>query len=178
MNGLAVSRYSKVAIALHWAIAILVIANIAFAMLTEDLPEATHKFFMGLHLTFGIIILFLAVIRILWRLTHRPPAKPVDLASWEVLLARIVHFIFYALLILLPLSGWIWMSAKGNPISMFGLFDMPSLPVEQSKNLAHVMHDRHEIMGLTMLGLVVLHLVGALKHQFLDRMPFVQRMWP
>jgi cytochrome b561 len=172
------SKYSKVAIALHWAVAILVLGNIAGAMLTEDFPKESRAAVMALHKSFGIILLFLAVVRIGWRLTHRPPAKPESLAAWEVWSARIVHFLFYALIILLPLSGWIWMSASGKPISMFGLFDMPILPVEQSKELGKTMHDRHETMGLVMLGLAVLHIVGALKHQFMDRMPFIQRMWP
>ena len=178
MSEMTVSRYSRVAIVLHWAIAILVIANIAFAMLTEGLSKEAHEFFMGLHMAFGIIVLFLAVIRIGWRLTHKIPAKPAELATWEVVAARLVHVLFYALIILLPLSGWVWMSADGYPISMFGLFDMPALPVEKSEALADAMHDRHEALGLAMLGLVLLHILGALKHQFLDRMPFIQRMWP
>lgn len=178
MSNTAISKYSKTAILLHWVIAILVIANIAFAMLTEDLPKSVHEFAMGLHLSFGIIILFLAVIRVGWRLSHKPPAKPEGLATWERMLAGLVHFLFYALILLLPLSGWVWMSAEGYPINMFGLFDMPSLPVEKSKELADVMHERHEFLGLTMLGLVGLHLIGALKHQFIERLPFIQRMWP
>jgi cytochrome b561 len=173
-----VSKYSKGAIILHWVIAMLIIGNIAGAMLTEGLPKETRGAIMGFHKSFGIIVLFLAVIRVGWRLTHRPPAKPESLAGWEVWSARLVHFLFYALIILVPLSGWVWMSAGGRPIDMFGLFNMPSLPVGQSKELADVMHDRHETLGLATLALVVLHILGALKHQYLDRMPFIQRMWP
>jgi cytochrome b561 len=172
------SKYGKVAIALHWAVAILVLGNIAGAMLTEDFPKDSRAAIMALHKASGIIILFLAVIRIGWRLTHRTPVKPDNLAAWEIWSARIVHFLFYLLIVLVPLSGWVWMSASGKPISMFGLFDMPLLPVEQSKELSKVMHDRHETLGLAMLGLAVLHIAGALKHQLLDRIPFIQRMWP
>lgn len=174
----AVSKYSRGAIILHWVIGLLIIGNIAGAMLSEGLPRDTRMAVMNLHKAFGITILVLAIVRIGWRVTHRPPAKPPELAIWEIWLSRAVHFIFYALMILLPLSGWVWMSANGKPISMFGLFDMPSLPVGQSKELADIMHDRHEFLGLTMLALVALHILGALKHQFLDRMPFVQRIWP
>lgn len=173
-----VSKYSTVAIILHWTIAILIIGNIAGAMLTEGLAKETRGFIMGLHKSFGIVVLFLAVIRIGWRLTHRPPAKPDSLAAWEVMSARLVHVLFYVLMILVPLSGWVWMSAGGKPIDMFGLFNMPILPVEPSKELSDVMHERHETLGLAMLALVLLHILGALKHQYLDRMPFIQRMWP
>ena len=178
MSGADISKYSRGAIILHWAIGLLIIANIAGAMLSEDLPRETRAAVMSLHKAFGIIILLLAVVRIGWRLTHRPPAKPEALAGWEIWLSRIVHFAFYALMILLPLSGWVWMSANGKPIDMFGLFNMPLLPVEQSKELSDIMHDRHEMLGLTMLALVGLHILGALKHQFIGRLPFIQRMWP
>lgn len=178
MNTMAVSKYSRGAIVLHWLIGLLIIANIAFAMLTEGMPRETHRAAMQLHKAFGIVILVLVIARIGWRLTHRPPAKPASLASWEVWLARTVHFLFYALMILLPLSGWVWMSAADKPINMFGLFDMPSLPVGKSKELAGVLHDRHEVLGLALLPLIALHILGALKHQFLGRMPFIQRMWP
>jgi cytochrome b561 len=173
-----ITRYSKVAIALHWAIAILIMGNIAGAMLTEGLPKETRGLVMGFHKSFGIIVLFLAVARIIWRVSHRPPAKPESLAAWEKYVARTVHLLFYLLMILVPLSGWVWMSAGGWPVEMFGLFTMPDLPVGESKQLADAMHDRHETLGLAMFVLVVLHVAGALKHQFIDRMPFIQRMWP
>lgn len=178
MSITGISKYSRGAIVLHWLIGLLIIANIAGAMLTEGLPRETRMSAMALHKAFGMVILVLAIVRIGWRLTHKPPTKPAALAVWEIWLSRVVHFIFYALMILLPLSGWVWMSANGKPINMFGLFDLPLLPVGQSKELADIMHDRHEVLGLSMLALLVLHILGALKHQFLDHMPFIQRMWP
>jgi cytochrome b561 len=170
-----ISKYSKTAIVLHWAIAFLIISNIAFAMIPA--PKPVHEFLMGLHLPFGILVLLLVVVRIVWRLGHRPPAKPETLTNWEVWLSRSVHFLFYALMIIVPLSGWVWMSAENYPVSMFGLFDLPMLPVDQTKTFKHIMHERHEFLGLATLGLVLLHIIGALKHQYFDRMPFVQRMW-
>lgn len=174
----AVLKYSRGAIILHWLIGLLIITNIASAMLTESFSRETRMEIMSFHKAFGMVILLLAVIRIGWRLSHKPPAKPPELDSWEIWLARAVHFIFYALMILLPLSGWVWMSANGKPIDMFGLFDLPPLPVTPNKELGHIMHDRHELLGLSMLALLVLHVLGVVKHQFIDRMPFIQRMWP
>ena len=93
------------------------------------------------------------------------------------MLGRIAHFLFYALLILLPLSGWVWMSAAGRPIDFFGLFTIPVI-VAPNEGLADVMHDRHEVLGLTMLALAVIHILAALKHQYVDRTGFIGRMNP
>ena len=170
-------RYTKVAIWLHWAIGLAVIANIGLAMLTEGLPRETHRAAMGLHKALGITILVLALARILWRLFHRPPPLPVGTPRWEIWTSRIVHFLFYALLILLPLSGWVWMSAADRPIDVFGLFTLPSI-VAPDKALGDVMHERHEAMGLTMLALVIIHLLAVAKHQFIDRNRQLSRMNP
>ncbi len=170
-------RYTKVAIWLHWAIGLAVIANIGLAMLTEGLPRETHRAAMGVHKALGITILALALARILWRLFHRPPPRPAGTPRWEIWTSRGVHFLFYALLILLPLSGWVWMSAADRPIDVFGLFELPSI-VAPGKALADVMHERHELMGLTMLGLVVIHLLAVGKHHFIDRNRPLSRMNP
>lgn len=170
-------RYTRVATWLHLLIGGAVVANIGLAMLTEDMPKATHMAAMGVHKALGITILFLTLLRIAWRFTHKQPPLPAAIPAWQVMLGKTVHFIFYALLILLPLSGWIWMSAADAPISYFGLFDVPAL-TGPDKVLGKTMHNRHEIMGLLMLGLVILHLLAALKHQYIDRTPFLARMNP
>jgi cytochrome b561 len=176
----SISKYSKGAIAFHWIIALLIIANIGLAELTEDMTREARGPYMDFHKSFGICILFLTLARLGWRLTHDRPAAPASLAGWEVSLSKAVHFIFYLLMIGMPLGGWLWMSTYGPDaaISMFGLFDMPVLPVEGNKALGDILHEGHEIGGKTMLVLVILHFVGALKHQFIDRMPFIGRMWP
>lgn len=170
-------RYSRVASWLHWLIGIAVIANIGLAMLTEDMPKETHRAAMGIHKALGITILALTVLRILWRLGHRPPPLPAKMQGWERALTKTVHFLFYALLILLPLSGWLWMSSADRPIDFFGLLTIPSITTP-SKALADVMHESHEILGLTMLGLAVLHIVAALKHQYIDRDRLMARINP
>ena len=170
-------RYTKVAIWLHWLIGLAVIANICLAMLTEGLPRPTHMAAMGVHKALGVTILALTIVRIVWRLGHKVPPLPEAVPAWQRPLSKIVHFLFYALLILLPLSGWLWMSAADRPIDYFGLFDLPSL-VGPDKALADTMHDRHELMGLTMLALVVVHILAALKHQFVDRSGVNARMNP
>jgi cytochrome b561 len=175
--GTAGPRYTKVAIWLHWLIGLAVIANIGLAMLTEDMPRETHRAAMGIHKALGIAILALTVARILWRLGHRPPPLPAATPAWQRPLSKLVHFLFYVLLILLPLSGWVWMSAADRPIDFFGLFTLPAI-VAPSESLADVMHDRHEVLGLTMLALAAIHILAALKHQFIDRTGLIGRMNP
>lgn len=170
-------RYTKVAIWLHWLIALAVITNIGLAMLTEGLPREMHQAAMAMHKALGLTILALTLLRLLWRLGHRAPPLPAEMPAWEKWTSRMVHFLFYALLILLPLSGWIWMSAAGRPIDFFGLATAPSL-VSPDKALADVMHERHEALGLTMLALVVVHLLAVAKHQFIDRNRQLARMNP
>lgn len=170
-------RYTKVAIWLHWLIGLAVIANIGLAMLTEGLPREAHREAMAIHKALGIAILALTVLRILWRLGHKPPPLPAATPAWQRPLSRITNFLFYALLLLLPLSGWVWMSAADRPIDFFGLFTLPAL-VAPAKDLADVMHERHEVLGLAMLALVVIHILAALKHQFVDRTGLIGRMNP
>ncbi|QNO26868.1 cytochrome b [Sphingopyxis sp. OPL5] len=170
-------RYTKVAIWLHWAIGLAVIANIGLAMLTEDMPRETHRTAMLIHKALGIAILGLTVLRILWRLGHKPPPLPAATPAWQRPVSKLVHFLFYALLILLPLSGWVWMSAADRPIDFFGLFTVPSI-ASPSKSLADTLHERHEVLGLAMLALAAIHVLAALKHQFVDRTGLIGRMNP
>ncbi|WP_447762623.1 cytochrome b [Sphingopyxis panaciterrae] len=170
-------RYTKVAIWLHWLIGLAVIANIGLAMLTEDMPRETHRAAMNIHKALGITVLFLTVVLILWRIGHKPPPLPAGTPPWQRPLSKVVHLLFYLLLILLPLSGWVWMSAADRPIDFFGLFTVPSI-VSPSESLADVLHDRHEMLGLTMLALVTIHIMAALKHQFVDRTRLIGRMNP
>lgn len=175
--GTAGLQYTQVAIWLHWLIGLAVIANIALAMLTEGLPRETQRTAMDIHKALGITILALTVVRIAWRLGHRPPPLPAAIPGWQRLFGRITHGLFYVLLILLPLSGWVWMSAAGRPIDFFGLFAVPVI-VAPNEALADVMHDRHEVLGLTMLALAAIHILAALKHQFVDRAGLIGRMNP
>ncbi|MBY8820773.1 cytochrome b [Sphingomonas colocasiae] len=172
------STYSRVAIWLHWSIGLLVILNIAIVLVRENF-EALSRTMMGWHKAIGILVLALSLVRIVWRLTHRPPPLP-PMAAWEKGLSHLVHFLFYLFIIAIPLSGWLWMSAAEThrPISFFGLFIVPMLPVEQSKALAESFGEAHEIMGLATIGLIILHVAGALKHHFVDGTNLLERMIP
>ncbi len=178
MSGTAQARYSTWAIALHWLIAILVIVNWRLAEAFEEAADADKLFWINQHKTLGITILLLSVLRLVWRMAHTPPALPDQMAGWEKLLARSIHTIFYIMLIGLPFGGWLASSYSGYPIRFWGLFDWPLLPVLENKDMGHKLAEAHGAGGEVLLILIALHIVGALKHQFIDKLPSFSRMWP
>lgn len=170
------SRYSRVAIGLHWAIAALIVTNLVIGLLMDDLPDSA----LPLHKSIGMLVLLLSLARLGLRIVRRPPPLPASLKRWEAWLAQGVHWIFYALMILIPLSGWIFTSSslKRHPLSFFGLFDLPYFPVAQSKPTTHAWAERHELLAYAMIALLVLHVAAALKHRFVDRDGILDRMLP
>ena len=172
-------KYSKIAILFHWAIAILIGANILLADLAEDLPRAARSAYMSPHKAIGISILILTIGRISWRLGHRPPSIPAQISSLQATVGRVAHILFYILMIVMPLTGWLMIGANGKaaPVDFFGLFTV-DMAVGKNAGLAEVAHQGHEFLATPLIILIVLHVLGALKHQFIDRMPFLQRMWP
>ena len=118
------AKYSKIAILFHWLIAVLIGANILLANLSEDLPRAARAAYMSPHKAIGISILVLTVGRILWRLSHRPPALPDKVAGLQAKAGLTVHMLFYVLMIAMPLTGWLMIGANGKaaPVDFFGLF--------------------------------------------------------
>jgi cytochrome b561 len=174
-----VTKYSKTAILLHWAIAILIVTNVVLVNMAEDLPRAAKAAYMNPHKAIGVSILLLSLFRLFWRVGHKPPPMPDAVTSWQAKLGKTVHALFYFLIIAVPLSGWIMSSAhpQAPPVSFFGLFDI-SLPLAKSEATADIGHSAHEILTKPLVILIFLHVIGALKHQFADRVPFIQRMWP
>lgn len=168
-------RYSKVAVTIHWLTVVLVLYNVGLMLLA---PEEVADRLIGSHMAVGLTVLFLTVLRLAWRLTHKWPPLSDQMAQWEKVLARATHVLFYVLLFVVPLAGWLMVSAgRGEPVSWFGLFDIPALPVEQSRETAGLFNNVHEIAALTTVGLVLLHVAGALKNTFSDRVPGISRMW-
>jgi cytochrome b561 len=174
-----VSKYSKVAIALHWILAALIISNFVLASMAEDVARELRGAYMNPHKAIGISILLFSVFRLYWRMGHKPPPLPDAITGWQAKAGKFVHAIFYFLIIAVPLSGWIMASAhpQAPPVSFFGLFDF-SLPIGKSEALAGFGHDAHEILTKPLAILIILHILAALKHQFADRLPFIQRMFP
>lgn len=173
------TKYSKTAILLHWAIAILVVTNVVLVSMAEELPRAAKAVYMNPHKAIGISILALSLLRLFWRLGHKPPPMPDAISGWQATLGKTVHALFYVLIIAVPLTGWMMSAARPGSagVDFFGLF-MLDLPGGDNKALSDFGHEGHEILTKPLVLLIILHVIGALKHQFIDRMPFIQRMFP
>jgi cytochrome b561 len=172
-------KYSKVAIALHWLLAALIISNFVLASMADGVPRELRGAYMNPHKAIGVAILLFSLLRLYWRIGHKPPPLPDAIVGWQAKLGRFVHAVFYFLIIAVPLSGWIMASAhpQAPPVSFFGLFDV-TLPLGKSEGLAGIGHDAHEILTKPLFLLIAVHILAALKHQFADRLPFIQRMFP
>lgn len=173
-----IDRYSRGAIGFHWAIAALVVVNLAIGLLHESLLDGVAGA-IPLHRSIGITVLALTLARIGWRLTHRPPRLPASLPALERAAARASHVAFYALLLALPLSGWAMGSAgreARHPLRWFGLFEVPPLPV--SAPVAEFGDGAHAVLGYAMAALVVVHVAAALRHHFVLRNAVLGRMAP
>lgn len=176
---LAPSRYSRTAMALHWATAALVVSTIPLGLYGASSESAAAQSATNAHKSIGILILALTLVRVGWRLTHRAPALPADMKPVLRWVAKATHVLFYVLLLVLPLSGW-WMSSavpERHPFG-FGLFDVPFLPVPRGFASAGPAHFIHVNLAFLMIGLVVLHVLAAIKHLLIDDDDVVARMLP
>lgn len=227
------ARYTRVAMWLHWAIAVLIIYNLVSGLLVWDLAKeffkanrAYYAFGITSHLSSGMTVLALTVIRIVWRLMHEPPAYPADMKLWERHAAHLAHFLLYAGMLLMPLSGWAILSAHppagspgalsapppGSPMAVppagsaagakpaappagarpkppgiWWIIPLPSItPIANigiepgGVKAQHILHEEfaewHRIGGYLMILLLLGHIGGALKHQYIDKEPELQRM--
>ncbi|MBN8542729.1 MAG: cytochrome b [Alphaproteobacteria bacterium] len=174
-------RYHRVAVFLHWVIGLSIILMIALGLVMEDIkPISLRIDAYGFHKSLGITILFLSLFRVYWRLTHPAPALPAGMKSWEVLASKATHIAFYALIIIMPLSGWLLVSASGKyPTIFFWLFEMPHLPVTGQKALGKQAYEIHELTTQWIaIPLIALHVLAALKHHFINRDTVLTRMLP
>jgi len=163
---------------LHWLIVLLIIGQFVLAEIAEDLPLGLEKLAtLARHKSFGITILGLAVLRLIWRLLNRTPQMPRDTRPFEARIARGTHGLLYALLFAMPLSGWMMSSAKNYPVSWFGLLQLPDL-VGPNERLYETLHDTHELLASALIAVSVLHLLGALRHHFFKRDDVLRRMLP
>ena len=177
-----VARYTLVAMALHWVLGLAILGLFAVGVYMADLPFSPLRLKLyNWHKWAGVTILVLSVLRLLWRLTHRPPALPQSVAlampAWQTRAYHATHHIMYALFFAVPLIGWAYSSAAGFPIVWFGQIALPDLlPV--NKELAELIKPLHELSAFALVGLAGLHIAAALKHQWLDRDGLLLRMLP
>lgn len=167
---------------LHWVLGLALIGLFGFGLYMTGLPFSPQRLkFYNWHKWAGVTLLALSVLRLLWRLTHRPPALPAAVESamprWQKLAHHGTHQLLYLLFFAVPLIGWAYSSAAGFPIVFLGLWQLPDF-VPVSKELAEAIKPWHQYSAFAMAGLVVLHVAAALKHQIIDRDGLLARMLP
>ena len=177
-----VNRYSHVAIALHWLLGIALLAMFGLGLYMADLPFSPWRLKLyNWHKWAGVTVLALSVLRLVWRLTHRPPALPAAVAqampAWQHWAHHGTHLALYALFFVVPLVGWAYSSAAGFPVVVFGVMPLPDL-VAPDKALAELIKPLHGFSAFAMAALVLLHVAAALKHQWIDRDDLLERMVP
>jgi cytochrome b561 len=169
-------RYSKPAVVLHWLVALLIFVAFPLGVYMHELPLSPDKLKLySYHKWIGITLLLLVAMRVGWRLTHTPPPLPAGIAAWQRHASAVVHGLLYVLMIAIPLSGWLMSSAKGFQTVWFGVLPLPDL-IDKDKALGDLLAEVHKFLNFTLLAMVILHVGAALKHHFIERQPFLQRM--
>jgi cytochrome b561 len=179
-------RYSAVAILLHWGIAALILLNLFLGWRMGFLKGLSQFDMFQLHKSVGITVLVLSVARLLWRLTHPAPPLPAGMRPWEKAAAHGTHWLFYGMMIGMPLTGWAMVSVSPWNIPTLLWHHIPwphigflhSLPADSKKTVEAVSGDIHEYIAFGGAALIVLHVAAALKHQFLTRDGVLGRMVP
>jgi cytochrome b561 len=169
-------QYNGVARWLHGISALLVIGLLAVGLWMTGLPLSMQKIQVyALHKAIGITVLTLVILRVLNRAIRGVPQSPV-MPLWQIRVATATHYSLLLLLVLMPMSGWVYNSAKGFPLSYFGLFNLPHLGDENPAR-AELAQQVHEVAAWFLIGLVLLHLAGALYHQFILKDGLMRRMF-
>lgn len=173
------ARYTLPAIALHWLIALLIIATFLLGLTMVNIPGLTPtklKYFSW-HKWMGVTVFGLACLRVLWRLTHKAPPYPDNMPRWQQNAAHAVHGLLYLLIFAIPLSGYFFSLASGVPVVYLGIVPLP-VWIAPDPELKAALRQLHYVLNMTLLFLFCLHVLAALKHQFIDRDRTLQRMLP
>ena len=173
----ATHRYSTPAMALHWLLALMIAIAFSVGLYMHELPlSPTRLKLFNYHKWAGITILALSALRLLWRLTHRPPPD-LPMPRWQALAAHGAHWALYALFFAVPLMGWAYSSAAGFPVVLYGVLPLPDF-VTPDRAVAEVFKERHGQLAWALAVVVVVHVAAALKHHFIDRDGLLLRMRP
>ncbi len=174
---MSTARYTPVARAFHWVLAAAIVGSFSIGVYMTDLPLSLARLKLyNWHKWAGIVILALSALRLLWRLTHRPPAD-LPMPAWQRRAAHATHGALYALFFAVPLVGWAYSSAAGFPIVLFGVLPLPDF-VPKDQALAEALKPWHGNLAWALALLVLLHVGAALKHHFIDRDGLLHRMLP
>ena len=169
-------KFTWPTIGLHWIIAIAMIAMLAFGLYLEDMPRGPEKGeLIGLHKSVGMLILLFALVRIVWRVLNKFPKPITPLVNWQAKLAKFTHWVLIIGTVLMPVSGMFMAIGGGHAVGIFGLEIIASSP-DKIKVLSQVGHTAHGLSGKLLILFVLLHFIGAIKHQFIDKDGTLSRM--
>jgi cytochrome b561 len=182
-------KYDKVAIALHWIIALAIILQLGAGIwmvgaIQSKETQKTAYLFYQLHKSIGLTILLFSIFRLFWRLTHTHPSLPNNMKPHEKMAANISHILLYIFMITLPLFGWAMVSSSsyGFPTMMFSLFEWPHLSflvdAQNKIELNKIFTMSHKYMAYGMILLLIIHISAALKHHFIEKNDILKRMLP
>jgi len=171
--------YTAAAIGLHWVIAALIVGAFALGWAMTRIPGITPDKlrFYSWHKWIGVTVLAFALLRIVWRLTHRAPPLPRSMSAWQRCAAHAVHVALYALMIAIPVSGYLYSAAANVPVVYLGLVPLPRL-IAPDPVLKVWLRSVHIALDYGLLALVVGHAAAAVKHQWIDRDGLLERMLP
>lgn len=171
-------RYTGVAIGLHWLIGIMILMSLSVGLYMVGLALSPNKLRLySWHKWAGVTIFMLVLVRSLWRLTHAAPPLPDDVPVWQRKVAEATHYALYALLIVIPLTGWLMSSAKGFQTVYFGVIPIPDM-LAKNEGMGETLALVHRYLNYSMIGLVIAHIAAALKHHFIDKDDILRRMLP
>lgn len=173
------SAYGATAIGLHWIIALLIFAAFGLGLYMTSIPGLSMlklKLFSW-HKWIGVTVFAFAVLRVLWRATHRAPAPAAGTPAWQAKAAHAAHVLLYALIVVVPVTGYLYSSASGVPVVYLGIWQLPAL-LEKNDELKEILKLAHIWLNYLMAVIVVVHAAAALKHQFIERDGTLARMLP
>ena len=175
-------RYTVVAVVLHWLIALAILTMLAsgLTMAYGDLQGPFKFQLYQWHKSLGVIVLWLVLIRLAWRLTHKPPALPAAIPHWEQVGAHIGHWLIYAAILVMPLSGWLLVSSSstGLPTIVFNLFQWPHIPGVAGNRIVHdLAAQTHGWTAWTLIALLGGHVLAVVVHYYKEHVNLLARMW-
>ena len=173
---MSTDRYNPISVVFHWLMAAIIVATWSIAIVVSDMPLSPARITgYSWHKWLGVTVFFLVLLRLVWRATHPAPQLEIKMPAWQERAMQLTHIALYLLMIVIPLVGWLMSSAKGYTVNYFGLFELPDL-LSKDKALGHQLKDLHEYLADVLVALVSLHVLAALKHQFIDRDGLLSRM--
>ena len=172
------THYTATAKLLHWLIALMIFGMLGFGFYMTGLDLSPTKLQLySWHKWAGVTVFALVLVRLAWRIAHRPPALPAHMPAIERLAAHAGHHLLYVLMLAIPLSGWLMSSAKGFQTVWFGVLPLPDL-LAKDKALGNLLETVHFVLNYTLIAVLLGHVGAALKHHFIDRDDVLIRMLP